>query len=85
VKPGSPENLMSTAELPAVPPLNKRARMKVPPADLDWFELSDVARALAARIDGTRTLFEILESTPIADSLAAVAELHDHGLLAYDD
>jgi hypothetical protein len=59
--------------------------MKVPPADLAWFELSDVARALAARIDGTRTLFEIMESAAMADALAAVAQLHDHGLLVYED
>lgn len=59
--------------------------MKVPPTDLAWFELSDVARALAARIDGTTTLFEILESTATVDSLAAVAQLHEHGLLAYED
>jgi hypothetical protein len=84
-KPGPRDNLPSTAELPAAPPLNKRVRMKVPPADLAWFELSDVARNLAARIDGTKTLFEILESTATADSLAAVAQLQEHGLLAYED
>ena len=83
-KPGPPDNL-STAELPAAPPLNKRVRMKVPPADLAWFELSDVARALAVRIDGTKTLFEILESTAMGDGLTAVAQLHEQGLLTYED
>ena len=84
-KPGPPETLSSTAELPAAPPLNRRVRMKVPPADLAWFELSDAARALATRIDGTKTLFEIMETTAMADSLAAVAQLHDQGLLEYED
>ena len=46
-----------------------RTLLGVPPADLAWFELSDVARALAARIDGTKTLFEILESTATADRI----------------
>jgi hypothetical protein len=80
-----PDDARSTDELPAAPPLNKRVRMKVPPADLAWFELSDVARALAARIDGTTTLFEILEAAAMTDGLAAVAQLHDNDLLVYEE
>jgi len=78
-------DLHSTEKLPAAPPLDKRVRMKVPPSDLAWFELSESARALAARIDGTRTLFSILEGAAMDDGLAAIAQLHDNGLLAYED
>jgi hypothetical protein len=78
-------DLLSTAQLPAAPPLNKRVRMTVPPADLEWFDLSETARALVGRIDGTRTLFEIIEGAGIADAVAAIAQLHDNGLLAYED
>jgi hypothetical protein len=84
-KPSSRGDSHSTDELPAAPPLDKRVRVKVPSADLAWFDLSEGARALAARIDGTRTLFEIMEGGAMAEGLAAVAQLHEQGLLAYDD
>ncbi len=84
-KPAQPADLCSTEELPAAPPLDKRVSMKVPPADLAWFGLSEAARDMAQRIDGTTTLFEIMEGVATADALAAVAQLHDNDLLEYED
>jgi hypothetical protein len=84
-KPAQPDDGHSTDKLPAAPPLNKRVRMKVPHADLAWFDLSEAARALAARIDGTTTLFELLEAAAMTDGLAAVAQLHDNELLVYEE
>jgi hypothetical protein len=75
----------STAELPEAPPLNKRVRMNVPPNELAWFNLSEAAMALALRIDGTKTLLEIMEAGTIAGGVEAVAQLHDQGLLEYED
>jgi hypothetical protein len=67
------------------PPLNKRVRLAVPEADLAWFEMSEGAKALVGRIDGTKTLLELMETIPSPDFLRAVAELHDMRLLAYDE
>lgn len=75
----------STAELPEAPPLNKRVRMNVPATELAWFDLSEAALALAARIDGTKTLLEIMEAGTISGGVEAVAQLHDQGLLEYED
>jgi hypothetical protein len=69
----------------APPPLNKRVRVAPgTEADLEWFDLSDEARALLARIDGTRTLLELMEGNPSTELLRAVAELHDAHLLVYE-
>ncbi|MGH7295728.1 MAG: hypothetical protein ACRELB_12370 [Polyangiaceae bacterium] len=67
------------------PPLNKRVRVAVPAEDLDWFELSEGARALLARVDGSTTLFDLLEGGEVPDMLKAIAELHDAHVLAYED
>jgi hypothetical protein len=75
---------MTTRQL-TPPPLNKRVRLAVPEADLAWFEMSDEAKALIHRIDGTQTLLEMMETIPSPDFLRAVAELHDARLLAYED
>jgi hypothetical protein len=77
-------DLYSTAEMSAAPPLNKRVSIKVPMSDLAWFELSEAALSLAERIDGTKTISELLESAP-AVNLEAVGQLHDAGVLAFDD
>jgi hypothetical protein len=84
-KPARSADLHSTDKLPAAPPLDRHVRMKVPLADLAWFDLSELARAFAARIDGTTTLFEIMEAAAKAEGLAAIAQLHDNDLLAYED
>lgn len=67
------------------PPLNKRVRLAVPEADLAWFDISPGAKALLERIDGSKTLLELMEAVPSPDFLRAVAELHDARLLAYED
>jgi hypothetical protein len=67
------------------PPLNRRVRLAVPIEDLEWFELSADARALLPRIDGTKTLLELMEGSASPDLLRAIAELHDARLLAYAD
>ncbi len=77
-------DLHSTAEMGAAPPLNKRVSINVPMSDLAWFELSEAALSLAERMDGTRTLSELLEAAPAVD-LQAVGQLHDAGVLAFDD
>ena len=66
------------------PPLNKRVRMSVPAADLAWFDLSDAAMAMAGKIDGTKTLLELMEGEKSDGLLQVVAELHDAGVLAYE-
>jgi hypothetical protein len=73
----------STAELPSAPPLNKRVSVNVPASDLAWFGLSEQALALAARMDGTKTLNDLMDSTDFA--LEAVGQLHDAGLLVYEE
>ncbi len=77
-------DLHSTAEMGAAPPLNKRVSIKVPMSDLAWFELSEAAVSLAAQIDGTKTISELLEAAPTVN-LEAVGQLHDAGVLAFDD
>ena len=72
-----------TAENTSPPPLNKRVRIGVPAEDLEWFELSPGARALLERIDGTTTLFDLLEGTANPEILKAIAELHDARILVY--
>jgi hypothetical protein len=73
-----------TAELSS-PPLDKRVRLAVPETDLAWFELSPEAAAIVGQIDGTKTLFELMEADPSPERLRAFAELHDARILAYDD
>ena len=77
----------ATEEVPTAPPLNKRVSLNVPLSDLAWFEISEAAQALAARIDGKKTLMELLElmegATPPV-GLEAVAELQDAGVLRYE-
>jgi hypothetical protein len=70
--------------MPSAPPLNKRVRISVPPSDLAWFDLSEQALALAARMDGSRTLHDLMELSPEA-GLDAVGQLHDAGLLQFED
>lgn len=74
--------LRSTAELPSAPPLNKRVRVAVPVSDLAWFDLSEAALAMAARIDGTKTLAELIDG---ASELEVIAQLHEAGVLQYDE
>ena len=73
-----------TAQI-APPPLNKRVRIAVRAEDLEWFDMTPEARKLLARIDGTKTLFDLLEGTADPELLKAIAELHDSRILAYDD
>ncbi|HTQ42705.1 MAG TPA: hypothetical protein VMI75_08080 [Polyangiaceae bacterium] len=75
---------VSTAEVPSPPPLNKRVSMAVPAADLDWFGLSEDALAFTQRIDGTKTLLELMEGAQDEKTLNVIAELHDAGVLAYE-
>lgn len=77
-------DLRSTAEMSAAPPLNKRVSINVPMSDLAWFDLSEAALSLAERIDGTKTISELMEAAPAA-SLDAVGQLHDAGVLAFDE
>lgn len=77
-----PSDVRRTAQF-SPPPLNKLVRLAVPLEDLEWFELSDEARALLHRIDGTKTLLELMEGSNSPDLLRAIAELHDARLLAY--
>jgi len=74
----------ATAEMPPAPPLNKRVQLSVPESDLAWFDLSEVALTLAACLDGSRTLHELLDQLPEID-LEAVGQLHDAGLLKFED
>jgi hypothetical protein len=73
-----------TPQISPPPPLNKRVRLAVPVSDLEWFELSAEAAALVARLDGTKTLLELMEGVSSDDVLRIVAELHDAKLLAYE-
>jgi hypothetical protein len=75
---------ISTAEVPSPPPLNKLVRMAVPAADLDWFGLSEGALAFTQRIDGTKTLLELMEGAQDEQTLNVIAELHDAGVLAFE-
>ena len=72
-----------TREVPSPPPLNRPVALRVPLADLPWFDLSDAALALAGRLDGTRTLHDLIEGGPEEASLEAMAQLHDAGLLVF--
>jgi hypothetical protein len=72
-----------TAQL-SPPPLDKRVRLAVPETDLAWFELSPEAAAIVAQIDGTKTLFDLMEADPSPERLRAFAELHEAHILAYD-
>jgi hypothetical protein len=76
-------NMHETAEMPPAPPLNKRVTINVPASDLAWFDLSEAALALAARMDGTTTLHELMDSPEFG--LEAVSQLHDAGLLQYEE
>lgn len=75
---------ISTAEVPTPPPLNKRVSMAVPATDLDWFGLSQDALSFTKRIDGTKTLLELMEGAQDEKTLGIIAELHDAGVLAYE-
>lgn len=75
---------ISTAEVPSPPPLNKRVSMAVPATDLDWFGLSEAALSFTRRIDGTKTLLELMEGAQDEKTLGIIAELHDAGVLAYE-
>ena len=75
---------ISTQEVAAPPPLNKRVSMAVPATDLDWFGLSEAALSFTKRIDGTKTLLELMEGAQDEKTLAVIAELHDAGVLAYE-
>ncbi len=70
----------TTTKLPKAPPLERRVSVAAP--DLSPFDLSDAARALAATLDGTRTLQEILDRSPGA--MPAVAELYDARVLVFE-
>jgi len=81
-----PESSRATVKFSSPPPLNKRVRMRISSADVAWFELSSAAQMLAERLDGTRTLFDVMQEGPtMAQSLNAVAELHDHDLLVFEE
>ena len=75
----------STAEIVSAPPLNKRVRINVPASDLAWFDLTESALALAQRIDGTKTLLELMEAAAVPGDVEAIAQLHDQGLLEYEE
>ena len=75
---------ISTAEVPTPPPLNKRVSMAVPATDLDWFGLSQDALSFTKRIDGSKTLLELMEGAQDEKTLGIIAELHDAGVLAYE-
>jgi hypothetical protein len=78
----------ATKRVHAVPPLNARVALTVPVTDLAWFDLSEGALAIAAEVDGEKTLLELLdlmaERTPPA-GLAEVGELQDADVLRYDE
>jgi hypothetical protein len=76
--------LATTTRVPQAPPLGKRVRLSMPAADLGWFELSEAAQRLAARIDGTTTLDELLADAE-GFGVEAVAQLQDAGVLLYED
>ncbi len=80
-----PGDGISTTEIASAPPLNKRVRINVPPSDLAWFDLTDAALALAQRIDGTTTLLELMEAASRPGEVEAIAQLHDQGLLEYEE
>lgn len=79
------DSRLTPAQLLPPPPLNKRVRLAVPAEDLEWFELSAEAKAMLPRIDGTKTLLELMEGNASPDLLGAMAELHDLRLLAFDE
>jgi hypothetical protein len=77
-----------TDEVPSPPPLNKRVSLAIPITELDWFNLSDGAKAFARHINGQTTLMELLELMGAADppaGLEAVAQLQDAGVLSYEE
>jgi hypothetical protein len=76
---------LTPAQMLPPPPLNKRVRLGVPAEDLEWFDLSAEARALLARMDGTKTLLELMEGNNSSDLLGAMAELHEMRVLAYEE
>jgi len=76
-------DLHKTAEMPPAPPLNKPVSLNVPLSDLAWFELAESALELARRMDGKKTLSELLDISPPL-GLEAVGQLHDAGVLKYD-
>jgi hypothetical protein len=82
---GKRDDGRSTAELPSAPPLNKRVRMNVATSELAWFDLSEAALAIAQRIDGSTTLLELMEGAPPDGAVEAVAQLHEAGLLEYEE
>jgi hypothetical protein len=75
---------VSTADVPSPPPLNKRVSMAIPASDLDWFGLSQEALSFTERIDGTKTLLELMEGAQDEKTLGVIAELHDAGVLAFE-
>ena len=88
VRPAQPVRLddsKSTAEIVSAPPLNKRVRINVPASDLAWFDLTEAALALAQRIDGSKTLLELMEAAAVPGDVEAIAQLHDQGLLEYEE
>lgn len=76
-------DMHATAEMPLAPPLNKRVQLSVPESELAWFDLSEGAMSLAARMDGTTTLNNLLDSPD--HGLEEVSQLHDAGLLKFED
>jgi hypothetical protein len=75
-------DMHETAEVNTAPPLNKRVQLNVPLSELAWFDLSEDALTLAAKIDGTKTLHELMDSPDCG--IEAVSQLHDTGLLDYE-
>lgn len=76
-------DMHETAEMPPAPPLNKRVHLSVPESELAWFDLSEAALTLAACVDGTKTLHDLLDQLPEI-GLEAVGQLHDAGLLKFE-
>ena len=54
----------------------------MPESELAWSDLSEAALTLAACVDGTKTLHDLLYAARIG--LEAVGQLYDAGLLKFE-
>ena len=66
---GDGPELLSTQKLPTAPLLDKRVRLGVPVEELAWFGLSPMAARLAERMDGSKTLLELMDGSRSEETL----------------
>lgn len=79
-----PQEQRDTTQMAPLPPLTAVVRVTASSEDLAAYELTPRARALAAHIDGKKTMLDLLAFGNPAETIKALAELHDAGLLSYE-